>query len=194
MPISAEPVFVALGPAHVATGINNRVWFYSRAAAAASGGGTSVSGGDSLVDEQEYMGTVLGVSLNATHAAVLCAEHSSTGGGGGELAAGRITLHPIHPGSGSGDSNGGGGSGGHDGGRLVFPPRRDRDGGSEGKGGEGKSGRDGGGGNVGGAGAVLATCAALTRELLIYGTTAGTIELFHVTEGNMLSGTRVRVH
>jgi WD repeat-containing protein 19 len=66
-----EPAFVALGPNHLATGMNNRIWFYS----------TSPGESTSCVNEQEYIGTVESVSLNATHACV--------------LIEGRVYLHPI---------------------------------------------------------------------------------------------------
>merc|ERR1719253_509662 len=73
-----EPAFVALGPNHLATGMNNRIWFY-----------TCVhQGACHLVNEQEYIGTVESVSLNATHACV--------------LIEGRVYLHPIERNSGDG--------------------------------------------------------------------------------------------
>ncbi|CAE7695078.1 WDR19 [Symbiodinium sp. CCMP2592] len=56
-----EPAFVALGPSHLATGMNNRIWFYSCTDQAAV----------EKVNEQEYIGSVESVSLNATHACVL---------------------------------------------------------------------------------------------------------------------------
>lgn len=71
-----EPAFLALGPSHVATGMNNRIWFYSAAQAAPS----------RLVNEREYHGSVESVSLNATHACV--------------LIEGRVYLHPIEHGDG----------------------------------------------------------------------------------------------
>ena len=55
-----EPAFVALGPSHLATGMNNRIWFYSCA--------DQVSA--QCVNEQEYIGSVESVSLNGTHACV----------------------------------------------------------------------------------------------------------------------------
>eukprot|EP00746_Dinoflagellata_sp_MGD_P124561 gnl/MRDRNA2_/MRDRNA2_59159_c0_seq1.p1 gnl/MRDRNA2_/MRDRNA2_59159_c0~~gnl/MRDRNA2_/MRDRNA2_59159_c0_seq1.p1 ORF type:complete len:1372 (-),score=249.48 gnl/MRDRNA2_/MRDRNA2_59159_c0_seq1:124-4239(-) len=66
-----EPAFMALGPNHLATGMNNRVWFYS----------CQHQGNCHLVNEQEYVGSVESVSLNATHAAV--------------LIEGRVYLHSI---------------------------------------------------------------------------------------------------
>jgi len=66
-----EPSFVALGPNHLATGMNNRVWFYS----------CKQNEPSRLVNEHEYIGSVESVSLNATHACV--------------LIEGRVYLHPI---------------------------------------------------------------------------------------------------
>lgn len=66
-----EPAFVALGPSHLATGMNNRIWFYSCTNQASC----------QCVNEQEYIGSVESVSLNQTHACV--------------LIEGRVYLHPI---------------------------------------------------------------------------------------------------
>jgi WD repeat-containing protein 19 len=71
-----EPAFVALGPSHLATGMNNRIWFYS----------CVHPGNCHCVNEQEYIGSVESVSLNATHACV--------------LIEGRVYLHPIERNSG----------------------------------------------------------------------------------------------
>lgn len=73
-----EPAFVALGPNHLATGMNNRIWFYS----------CIHQGNCHLVNEQEYIGSVESVGLNATHACV--------------LIEGRVYLHPIERNSGDG--------------------------------------------------------------------------------------------
>jgi WD repeat-containing protein 19 len=83
-----EPSFVALGPHHLATGMNNRIWFYSCAS----------QGNAHLVNEQEYIGTVESVSLNATHACV--------------LIEGRVYLHPIERNSGEGKT-------------TIFPRKED---------------------------------------------------------------------
>ncbi|CAJ1392793.1 unnamed protein product [Effrenium voratum] len=56
-----EPAFVALGPSHLATGMNNRIWFYSCTDQSTA----------QCVNEQEYIGSVESVSLNSTHACVL---------------------------------------------------------------------------------------------------------------------------
>lgn len=70
--VSIEPSFVALGPRHVAVGMNNRVWFYR-----------CEHNSQELVNEQEYLGTVDSVKLNKDYAAVLC--------------EGLVTLHLIEP-------------------------------------------------------------------------------------------------
>jgi len=56
--IVMEPSFIAVGRQHVAMGTNNLCWFYACNAA------------DNLVNEVEYMGTVEGVSMNSSRAAV----------------------------------------------------------------------------------------------------------------------------
>jgi WD repeat-containing protein 19 len=63
-----EPTFMAVGVRHVAAGMNNRV-FYHR-----------ISGGQ-VVYEQEYVGTVREVQLNANYAAV--------------MTDGKVTVHLI---------------------------------------------------------------------------------------------------
>eukprot|EP00929_Paragymnodinium_shiwhaense_P016254 TRINITY_DN12450_c0_g1_i1.p1 TRINITY_DN12450_c0_g1~~TRINITY_DN12450_c0_g1_i1.p1 ORF type:complete len:1383 (+),score=443.06 TRINITY_DN12450_c0_g1_i1:121-4269(+) len=83
-----EPAFVALGPSHLATGMNNRIWFYS----------CVQQGNHQLVNEQEYIGSVESVSLNATHACV--------------LIEGRVYLHPIERNSGDGKT-------------TIFPRKED---------------------------------------------------------------------
>jgi WD repeat-containing protein 19 len=83
-----EPSFVALGPSHLATGMNNRIWFYS----------CQQQGNTPCVNEQEYIGSVESVSLNATHACV--------------LIEGRVYLHPIED---------------HNGGKTIIFPRKEDD-------------------------------------------------------------------
>jgi len=83
-----EPAFVALGPNHLATGMNNRVWFYA----------CGNSNNCPCVSEQEYIGSVESVSLNATHACV--------------LIDGRVYLHPIERNSGDGKT-------------IIFPKKDD---------------------------------------------------------------------
>jgi WD repeat-containing protein 19 len=70
--VSIEPSFVALGPKHVAVGMNNRVWYYR-----------CETNSQELVNEQEYLGTVDTVKLNREYAAVLC--------------EGLVTLHLVEP-------------------------------------------------------------------------------------------------
>jgi len=71
---------VALGPFHVAVGMNNRVWYYRC-------DGSSRE----LVNEREYLSTVDSVQLNHAFAAVLC--------------EGRVHMHPLEAGaSGTGEA------------------------------------------------------------------------------------------
>lgn len=58
--IIVEPSFVALGPYHLAVGMNNRAWFYSLA-----------EKGSEQLKDREYLGTVNTIHLNADYAAVL---------------------------------------------------------------------------------------------------------------------------
>ncbi|XP_072170705.1 WD repeat-containing protein 19-like [Diadema setosum] len=57
--IEVEPTFVALGPYHLAAGMNNRAWFYV----------LSDKGPEKLKD-REYLGTIQSMCLNADYAAV----------------------------------------------------------------------------------------------------------------------------
>ena len=72
--LKLEPSIIALGAKHVAAGMNSRV-YYHRIAPRDKGGEGAV------VSEQEYVGTVREVRLNATFAVV--------------LTDGKATLHPI---------------------------------------------------------------------------------------------------
>ncbi|KAK3101973.1 hypothetical protein FSP39_007745 [Pinctada imbricata] len=59
IPIDVEPSFLGIGPFHLASGMNNRAWFYLL--------------GDSGVErlkDREYLGTVNSIHLNADYAAV----------------------------------------------------------------------------------------------------------------------------
>ncbi|XP_067949190.1 WD repeat-containing protein 19-like isoform X2 [Watersipora subatra] len=58
--IDVEPSFVGLGPYHLATGMNNRVWFYVLA-----------PGGPVKLRDREYLGTVQSIKLNEDYAAVM---------------------------------------------------------------------------------------------------------------------------
>ncbi|KAG1699797.1 hypothetical protein DVH05_012692 [Phytophthora capsici] len=82
--LSVEPSFVAIGPRHVAVGMNNRVWFYR----------CDGSGADALVNEQQYLGRVTSMKLNRDYAVVLC--------------DGKASLHLIEPASGSHSPTNGG--------------------------------------------------------------------------------------
>ncbi|RLN52430.1 hypothetical protein BBJ29_007206 [Phytophthora kernoviae] len=79
--LSVEPSFVAIGPRHVAVGMNNRVWFYR----------CDGSSADALVNEQQYLGRVTSMKLNRDYAVVLC--------------DGKASLHLIEPGGGNNGSN-----------------------------------------------------------------------------------------
>ncbi|XP_038055636.1 WD repeat-containing protein 19-like isoform X2 [Patiria miniata] len=57
--IEVEPNFVALGPYHLAVGMNNRAWFYL----------LGEKGPEKLKD-REYLGTIINMCLNADYAAV----------------------------------------------------------------------------------------------------------------------------
>lgn len=72
--VEIEPSFISLGPAHVAVGMNNRVWYYSY----------GKDDEDVLVNEQEYLGSVTCVRLNKEFSAVLC--------------EGKVTVHTIERG------------------------------------------------------------------------------------------------
>lgn len=71
VPLKLEPTVIALGARHVAAGMNNRV-FYHR-----------IGSGGSVVNDQEYVGSVKEVRLNQNFAAV--------------FADGKIMVHPIEP-------------------------------------------------------------------------------------------------
>ena len=131
-PVGLEPSFVAVGPTHVAVGMNNVVMYYAY-----------VDPKRPKVNEQEYLGKVDKICLNGAHAAVL----SGT----------RVTLHEIEAQAGAGTQ------------RKTFPVREDEH-------------------------FVCATAIALTRDFLIYGTQAGTVEFFavHPDEWTMLPGVELR--
>lgn len=78
-----EPGFMALGPFHLALGMNNRAWFY------AMGDAGSVE----LIRDREYLGTVQGIHLNTDYCAV--------------RFDGKIQLHVLEgDGAGGGDDQG----------------------------------------------------------------------------------------
>uniref|UniRef100_UPI003AB0C784 WD repeat-containing protein 19 n=1 Tax=Centroberyx gerrardi TaxID=166262 RepID=UPI003AB0C784 len=54
--VEVEPTFIAVGPFHVAVGMNNRAWFYS---------------GCNRLKDIEYLGTIASMCLNSDYAAAL---------------------------------------------------------------------------------------------------------------------------
>ncbi|CAM9307951.1 unnamed protein product [Choristocarpus tenellus] len=150
LPVGIEPTIVALGPGHIAVGMNNRVLFYR----------VDVDR-KQQVDEREYNGQVINICLNVDFAAV--------------LSGSQVVLNPIEP----ENPPRMGSSGPHDrkltgsvdgigtGQRRTFPERDD---GAHGK----------------------ATSVALTEAFLIYGTEAGTLELFCLPEWAALAGSELR--
>lgn len=70
IPLKLEPTFLALGAKHLAAGMNNKVFYHKISA-----------NNPSVVNEQEYLGTVLEVHLNNNFSAV--------------LMEGKAILHPI---------------------------------------------------------------------------------------------------
>ena len=88
-----EPSFIALGPFHLAVGMNDRAWFHdlsSQGEGEGGGRGGSVfaeidyiSRPSGEVTEHTYMGTVSSVKLNGYYAAA--------------LLEGRIKLHTVSP-------------------------------------------------------------------------------------------------
>uniref|UniRef100_S4RCS6 WD repeat-containing protein 19 n=1 Tax=Petromyzon marinus TaxID=7757 RepID=S4RCS6_PETMA len=59
--IDVEPNFIAVGPYHLAVGMNNRAWVYA----------LSESGAVERLKDREYLGTVSSMRLNADYAAAL---------------------------------------------------------------------------------------------------------------------------
>lgn len=64
VPLEIEPSFLAIGPYHLACGMNNRVWFYDL--------GRSISDTPVLIGDREYMAEVKQIELNSDYCAVLC--------------------------------------------------------------------------------------------------------------------------
>lgn len=71
--LEIEPSFLAIGPYHLACGMNNHVWFYDL--------GRSILDAPMSLGDREYMTEIKDVALNADYCAVLC--------------GGQIMLHPI---------------------------------------------------------------------------------------------------
>uniref|UniRef100_A0A3Q3ED04 WD repeat-containing protein 19 n=1 Tax=Kryptolebias marmoratus TaxID=37003 RepID=A0A3Q3ED04_KRYMA len=59
--VEVDPTFVAVGPYHVAVGMNNRAWFYGRLK----------KKGVKKIKDVEYLGTIASMCLNADYAAAL---------------------------------------------------------------------------------------------------------------------------
>ncbi|KAH8074262.1 hypothetical protein JL721_1813 [Aureococcus anophagefferens] len=74
-PVGLEPSFVAVGPTHVAVGMNNVVMYYAY-----------VDPKRPKVNEQEYLGKVDKICLNGAHAAVLSGTR-----------AGTVEFFAVHP-------------------------------------------------------------------------------------------------
>jgi WD repeat-containing protein 19 len=62
--VEIEPSFLALGPYHLACGMNNCIWFYDL--------GRSLSDTPVMVGDREYMAEIKQVELNSDYCAVLC--------------------------------------------------------------------------------------------------------------------------
>ncbi|XP_058063715.1 WD repeat-containing protein 19 [Anopheles bellator] len=71
--LEIEPSFLAIGPYHMACGMNNHAWFYDL--------GRSVGDNPLLLGDREYMSEIKQVALCSEYCAVLC--------------GGQIMLHPV---------------------------------------------------------------------------------------------------
>ncbi|XP_049544255.1 WD repeat-containing protein 19 [Anopheles darlingi] len=71
--LEIEPSFLAIGPYHMACGMNNHVWFYDL--------GRSLNERPLLLGDREYMSEIKQVALSSEYCAVLC--------------GGQIMLHPV---------------------------------------------------------------------------------------------------
>ncbi|XP_055530330.1 WD repeat-containing protein 19 [Wyeomyia smithii] len=71
--LEIEPSFLAIGPYHLACGMNNHVWFYDL--------GRTMNDSPLLLGDREYMSEIKSVALSSEYCAVLC--------------GGQIMLHPI---------------------------------------------------------------------------------------------------
>ncbi|XP_039456737.1 WD repeat-containing protein 19-like [Oreochromis aureus] len=60
--VEVEPTFIAVGPCHVAVGMNNRAWFYALA---------DQEPGFNKLKDIEYLGTIASMCLNSDYAAAL---------------------------------------------------------------------------------------------------------------------------
>ncbi|XP_058129497.1 WD repeat-containing protein 19 [Anopheles ziemanni] len=71
--LEIEPSFLAIGPYHMACGMNNHVWFYDL--------GRTLTDSPLLLGDREYMSEIKQVALSSEYCAVLC--------------GGQIMLHPV---------------------------------------------------------------------------------------------------
>lgn len=71
--LEIEPSFIAIGPAHLACGMNNHIWLYDL--------GQSPNDNALLLGDREYMAEIKECRLNGLYCAVLC--------------GGQIMLHSI---------------------------------------------------------------------------------------------------
>lgn len=72
--LEIEPTFIAIGPYHLACGMNNHIWFYDL--------GRSLTDNPLMLGDREYMSEVKQIQLNTDYCAVLC--------------GGQIMLHQVN--------------------------------------------------------------------------------------------------
>ncbi len=130
--VKLEPSIIAVGPRHVAAGMNNRVYYHRIGATEST----------PPVNEQEYIGMVKEVQLNNDFAVILTDS--------------KAIIHPIEASNNSQNQT------------KTFPSREE---GSYSK----------------------VTCIALTDNFFFYGTEAGTVEVFFLSEWTLLSGIELRL-
>jgi WD repeat-containing protein 19 len=144
--VKLEPSLIAIGADHVAAGMNNRVYFHRIENADNRDMDRDRDRSATAANDQEYVGVVKDIQLNATYASVLTDS--------------KVMLHLIEPPPRS-SSN-----------QNVSKTFPDREEGSFSK----------------------ITCMALTDNFLFYGTEAGTVEIFFLTEWTLLSGIELRLN
>eukprot|EP01112_Ceratiomyxa_fruticulosa_P008153 TRINITY_DN2109_c0_g1_i1.p1 TRINITY_DN2109_c0_g1~~TRINITY_DN2109_c0_g1_i1.p1 ORF type:complete len:1418 (-),score=299.30 TRINITY_DN2109_c0_g1_i1:29-4282(-) len=154
--LEIEPTFLALGPDHLAAGVNNHIWFYRISHSGSHSSmvtATPRKGGPPpqvsiVVGERDYLGTVQNIQINHLYAAV--------------LAEGVAQLHLIE---GKGEDS------------KLFPEKEKLQEGKE----EARQNR--GSKKVASGGAVpQVQCIALTTEHFIYGTSHGTLFYYLLDE------------
>jgi WD repeat-containing protein 19 len=64
IPLEIEPSFLAIGPYHLACGMNNHIWFYDL--------GRSLVDQAMFLGDREYMSEIKEVALSGEYCAVLC--------------------------------------------------------------------------------------------------------------------------